>query len=61
MENPSPIEHNIALEGDGEGPTWSATAAPREFKANLKPGKYTFLCTVPGHAEGGMKGELTVK
>jgi uncharacterized cupredoxin-like copper-binding protein len=29
--------------------------------ATLKPGTYTFLCTVPGHAAGGMKGTLTVK
>ena len=27
----------------------------------LTPGKCTFLCTVPGDADGGMKGELTVK
>jgi uncharacterized cupredoxin-like copper-binding protein len=26
-----------------------------------KPGKYAYLCTVPGHAAGGMKGTLTVK
>jgi uncharacterized cupredoxin-like copper-binding protein len=26
-----------------------------------KAGKYAFLCTVPGHAAGGMKGTLTVK
>jgi plastocyanin len=26
-----------------------------------KAGKYTFLCTVPGHAAGGMKGVLTVR
>ena len=26
-----------------------------------KAGKYAFLCTVPGHAAGGMKGVLTVK
>jgi uncharacterized cupredoxin-like copper-binding protein len=25
-----------------------------------KPGKYAFLCTVPGHAAGGMKGVLRV-
>jgi mono/diheme cytochrome c family protein len=60
MENPSPIEHNIALEGDGEGPV-VGTGGTSQVKANLKPGKYTFLCTVPGHADGGMQGELTVK
>jgi uncharacterized cupredoxin-like copper-binding protein len=26
-----------------------------------KPGKYAYLCTLPGHAAGGMKGTLTVK
>ena len=25
-----------------------------------KAGKYEYLCTVPGHAAGGMKGILTV-
>jgi uncharacterized cupredoxin-like copper-binding protein len=27
----------------------------------LKKGKYTYLCTLPGHAPGGMKGTFTVK
>ena len=31
------------------------------FKAPMKPGKYTYLCTFPGHAMAGMKGTLTVK
>jgi len=26
-----------------------------------KAGKFSYLCTVPGHAAGGMKGTLTVK
>jgi plastocyanin len=60
MDNPSPIDHNIALEGDGEGDVVGNGGTSR-FEANLKPGKYTFLCTVPGHADGGMEGELTVK
>jgi mono/diheme cytochrome c family protein len=60
MKNPSPIQHNIALEGDGEGDTVGNGGTSR-FTTTLKPGKYTFLCTVPGHADGGMKGELTVK
>lgn len=61
--NASSTPHNIAIDDNGEiiegkvvqgGGTSSLTA-------NLKPGTYEFLCTVPGHAEGGMKGELTVK
>jgi uncharacterized cupredoxin-like copper-binding protein len=26
-----------------------------------KKGKYPYLCTVPGHAEAGMKGVFTVR
>jgi uncharacterized cupredoxin-like copper-binding protein len=28
---------------------------------NLKPGRYTFICNVPGHYRAGMYGTLTVK
>lgn len=31
------------------------------FKAPAAPGTYTYLCTFPGHYNGGMKGVLTVK
>jgi mono/diheme cytochrome c family protein len=62
--NPSPIEHNIAIEQTGgevvEGNV-VGTGGTSQLQANLKPGKYEFLCTVPGHAEGGMRGELTVR
>lgn len=60
MKNPSPIQHNISIEGEGEGDVVGNGGTSR-FTTSLKPGKYTFLCTVPGHADGGMKGELTVK
>lgn len=60
MDNPSPIQHDIALEGGPKGDTVGEGGTSR-FTATLKPGKYRYLCTVPGHAEGGMVGDLTVK
>jgi uncharacterized cupredoxin-like copper-binding protein len=63
MSNPSPIPHNISIEGDGldeEGKTVDK-GGTSEVKAELEPGKYTFYCSVPGHREAGMEGTLTVR
>ncbi len=60
MKNPANIPHNIGIEGKKIGPV-VGTGGTSQVQVNLTPGKYTFLCTVPGHAEGGMKGELTAK
>jgi uncharacterized cupredoxin-like copper-binding protein len=32
-----------------------------KLTVSFKKGKYSYLCTVPGHAAGGMKGVFTVK
>jgi plastocyanin/mono/diheme cytochrome c family protein len=60
MPNPSSTPHNIALKG---GPTGNVVGKGGEsrFEADLKAGKYTFYCSVPGHESGGMVGTLTVK
>lgn len=63
--NKSQVQHDIAIEDSsgkslGEGER-VANGGTSQFSATLKPGKYTFLCTVPGHEAGGMKGTLTVK
>jgi plastocyanin len=63
MNNPAPVPHNVALEGGGvneEGPTVEKGGAS-EVTAELKAGKYTFFCSVPGHRQAGMEGTLTVK
>jgi plastocyanin len=62
-ENPQTTGHNIAIEGNGldekgEVVTKGGTST---VTADLKPGSYTFYCSVPGHREGGMVGKLTVK
>jgi mono/diheme cytochrome c family protein len=67
MPNPSTSQHDIALKPEGgkgaeigKGPV-VGKGGTSKFTADLKPGKYQFLCTVPGHAENGMVGTLTVK
>lgn len=63
MSNPSSLTHSIAIEGNGvsaAGPVVT-NGGNSTASANLKPGTYTFFCTVPGHREAGMQGTLTVK
>lgn len=63
MANRASIQHDIAVKGGGtskKGPVVGQGGTSR-FRASLKPGKYTFYCSVPGHEPGGMKGELTVR
>jgi plastocyanin len=63
FDNPSPIPHNVVIEEDGKELAGFEPIAEGEEKvsADLKPGTYTFLCTVPGHAEAGMEGSLLVE
>ncbi len=62
MTNGSPIEHNVTVaEGAkvlGSTPTFSGGTKALTLK--LKPGTYTFFCSVPGHRQAGMEGTLTV-
>jgi plastocyanin len=62
--NQSAVPHDVALE-DEAGETIAQTETVAEgtdsTTAELKPGKYTFYCTVPGHRQAGMEGTLTVK
>jgi plastocyanin len=61
--NPSALEHDVAIEGEGEEIAGSELIAKSEttVSAELAPGTYTFFCTVPGHREAGMEGTLTVR
>jgi plastocyanin len=63
MDNPSPVQHAIALEGNGVDRTGSTVGMGGKSTVTvaLKPGTYEFYCPVDGHKAAGMKGTLTVK
>jgi plastocyanin len=63
FSNPSALEHDVAIEGDGKEIAGSDLIAEGKtsVSADLAPGTYQFYCTVPGHREAGMEGTLTVK
>ncbi len=62
--NPSKVRHNLAVE-DSSGKKLAQTDTVTEESAfapvELKPGKYTFYCSIPGHREAGMEGTLIVR
>lgn len=64
LNNPQQLSHDVAIEdssGKIVGETELVSDGTATATADLKPGTYTFFCTVPGHREAGMEGTLTVK
>jgi plastocyanin len=65
FNNPQTLSHDVEVEdpsGEDVGKTdLIADDTTSASLGNLKAGKYTFYCTVPGHQEAGMEGTLTVK
>ena len=62
--NDAPLAHDFTIEtpsGQKVAATPIFSGGTKSTTATLKPGTYTFLCTVPSHADAGMKGTLTVK
>ncbi len=62
-KNPQSVSHDISLKGNGvavQGNKVSGGGVSTVTVSNLKPGTYTFYCSVPGHEQAGMKGTLTV-
>jgi uncharacterized cupredoxin-like copper-binding protein len=64
FKNPQALTHDVAIEdssGKEVGATELIASGSTSTTVDLKPGKYHFFCTVPGHREAGMEGVLTVK
>jgi plastocyanin len=60
--NAAPLEHNLTIAEGSKvlGATPTFVSGSRTLRLTLKPGTYTFYCTVPGHRQAGMEGTLNV-
>jgi plastocyanin len=64
FNNPQSLTHDVTIEdssGKEVGKTDLIGKEETSTTVDLKPGTYTFYCSVPGHREAGMEGTLTVK
>lgn len=62
MPNKSGVQHDLTIEGNGvKFATPIISSGVAKGTGTLKPGKYVFYCSVPGHRQAGMQGTLTVK
>ena len=62
FDNRGTQPHTFTIEG---GPKFELQADPGGSRSGtlpaLKPGTYQFICSIPGHAQLGMTGTLTVR
>jgi plastocyanin len=62
--NMSSVGHNMTIQqgtnGKQVGATPTFSGGTKTLTVTLKPGTYTFYCSVPGHRQAGMQGTLTV-
>ena len=62
--NDSALSHDVTLINGANkilGHTPTFDGGTKSFDVTLKPGTYTYYCSVPGHRQAGMQGTLTVK
>ena len=62
FQNASPIDHDVTITaGQGKlGGTKTVANGKISAVVDLKPGDYTFYCSVDAHRQAGMEGKLTV-
>ena len=60
--NDSPVAHNVTIQQGGKNvsATPTITQSKTSVTAQLKPGTYTYFCSVDAHRQAGMVGTLTV-
>jgi uncharacterized cupredoxin-like copper-binding protein len=57
------VPHDIGVKGNGVGQVGPIVSGggTSTVTTTLKPGTYTFYCSVDGHESAGMTGTLTIK
>jgi uncharacterized cupredoxin-like copper-binding protein len=60
VANKGSLRHDFKIAGK-KTPTLAKGKSAKLTVTFKKAGAYQYLCTLPGHAAGGMKGTLTVK
>jgi len=60
LDNRGRLYHDLTIEGLGFVLTANAGERSSGALEVLQPGRYRFVCSVPGHAEAGMTGRLVV-
>ena len=62
LDNRDPIFHDWEVEGLANVDVGARPDSASRIRFRIdQPGSYEFLCTVPGHAEAGMRGTLLVE
>ena len=65
LENPQGVVHDLDLEDSNGKLIADMETIGRGYAdvpiEDLKPGEYTFYCSVPGHREAGMEGKVIVE
>ncbi len=62
FRNDDPIFHDWEVEGLANVDAGARPGQTTRLRFVIdEPGTYAFLCTVPGHAEAGMRGTLVVE
>ena len=61
LKNDGVLPHNFAVPSEGIQSEDFQSGAAGSITINLPAGTYEFICSVPGHADAGMRGTLTVE
>jgi len=61
ITNQGASPHNLDFTSINKVSDTIGTGQTTRFTVDFQPGTYPFICNIPGHAQLGMKGTLTVK